>query len=404
MTRRPSRPSELAALFAGTMYATDAGSTISSAYDLGQLGDTRSLAGSVGGFDPSDVMRFTLDTQSTVTLGLSGLYADIDLYLYNAKANAWPLQTARARPPKASRARSTQALTTFWLRPGGRRSAPTRSRSARLPLLRYRPPRHPATDHRQPIPRPQPTPTPADPVAPVTALPDVAYYGGSNDWNLNAINAPESWAAGYTGQGVIVAVVDTGVDINHPDLMSQIWVNAGEIAGNGIDDDGNGYVDDVHGWDFASNDNNPDDGNGHGTHVAGTIAADDNGIGATGVAPDATIMPVRVLGNNGSGSASSVAAGIRYAVNMGADIINLSLGGSYSSLILSAIEYAVCAQRAGRGGGRQRLGRHARLSGPLQRVADERDFGGCLHLVRYASPASATTSATAARCRSTLPA
>ena len=98
----------------------------------------------------------------------------------------------------------------------------------------------------------------------------MAYYGGSNDWNVNSINAPEAWAQGYTGQGVVVAVVDTGVDMNHPDLVSQIWVNPGEIAGNGIDDDHNGYVDDRSGWDFSAGDNNPDDGNGHGTHVAGT--------------------------------------------------------------------------------------------------------------------------------------
>jgi subtilisin family serine protease len=183
--------------------------------------------------------------------------------------------------------------------------------------------------------------TPTTPTAPVTAFPDVANFGGSNDWNLNSINAPESWAQGYTGQGVVVAVVDTGVDVNHPDLMSQLWVNSGEIAGNGIDDDGDGYVDDVHGWDFVSSDSNPNDGNGHGTHVAGTIAADNDGNGATGVAYGAKIMPVRVLDNNGSGTANSVAAGIRYAVDRGADIINLSLGGSYSSLILSAIQYAV---------------------------------------------------------------
>ncbi|HEX5498824.1 MAG TPA: S8 family peptidase, partial [Thermomicrobiales bacterium] len=141
-------------------------------------------------------------------------------------------------------------------------------------------------------------------------------------------------------QGAVVAVVDTGVDLTHPDLVSSIWDNAGEIPGNGVDDDHDGYVDDVHGWDFASNDNDPSDGNGHGTHVAGTIAADNNGVGSTGVAPDATIMPVRVLDNNGSGSAANVAAGIRYAVQHGANIINLSLGGGYSSQILAAIQYA----------------------------------------------------------------
>lgn len=184
-------------------------------------------------------------------------------------------------------------------------------------------------------------PASAPPASPVEAFPEVAYYGGSNEWNLNAINAPEAWAQGYTGEGVVVAVVDTGVDLDHPDLLSQLWVNAGEIAGNGVDDDHNGYVDDVAGWDFVGNDATPDDANGHGTHVAGTIAAAHNGYGATGVAPDATVMPVRVLDGSGSGTAVAVAAGIRYAARSGADIINLSLGGSFSSVIQSAIQYAL---------------------------------------------------------------
>ena len=150
----------------------------------------------------------------------------------------------------------------------------------------------------------------------------------------------ESWAQGYTGQGVTVAVVDTGVQLTHPDFVNQIWVNPGEIAGNGIDDDHDGYVDDVNGWDFASNDNNPTDQNGHGTHVAGIIAAANNGFGATGVAPGARIMPVRVLDANGSGTDTAVAAGIRFAAQHGANIINLSLGGSYSSVIYAALQYA----------------------------------------------------------------
>jgi len=175
---------------------------------------------------------------------------------------------------------------------------------------------------------------------PTISFPNVPYFGGTRDWNINAINAPESWAQGYLGQGVVVAVVDTGVDWDHSDLVSQIWVNPREISGNGIDDDQNGYVDDIRGWDFVTNDNNPDDGQGHGTHVAGTVAASNNGAGATGVAPNARIMPVRVLGDDGSGSSSAVAAGIRYAAANGADIINLSLGGSLSSAIQSAIQYA----------------------------------------------------------------
>jgi subtilisin family serine protease len=140
---------------------------------------------------------------------------------------------------------------------------------------------------------------------------------------------------------VVVAVVDTGVDYTHPDLDANIWTNPGEIAGDAIDNDGNGFIDDIRGWDFINNDNNPMDDDSHGTHVAGTIAAENNAIGNTGVAYNAKIMPVKVLGPNG-GSSTAVAAGIRYAANNGAKVINLSLGGgSASTAMTEAIRYAV---------------------------------------------------------------
>lgn len=160
-------------------------------------------------------------------------------------------------------------------------------------------------------------------------FPEVADLGG-NSWALDMVNAPEAWAQGYTGQGVVVAVVDTGVDYNHSDLSGNIWVNSGEIPDNGIDDDGNGFVDDVRGWDFVDGDNDPMDLDAHGTHVAGTIAAENNGFGVTGVAYNATIMPVRVIDTEG-GTSSDIAAGIRYAVDNGANVINLSLGGNFTS-------------------------------------------------------------------------
>ncbi|MFN6484393.1 MULTISPECIES: CARDB domain-containing protein [unclassified Nostoc] len=168
---------------------------------------------------------------------------------------------------------------------------------------------------------------------------DVTDLGGDN-WGADAIKAPEVWAKGYTGQGVIVAVIDSGVDYNHSDLSANIWKNTKEIAGNGKDDDGNGYIDDVKGWNFVSNNNNPLDDNGHGTHVAGTIAGVKNNFGVTGIAYNAKIMPVKVLNSDGQGSNSAIANGIRYAVNNGANVINLSLGGSPSSEIQSAIQYA----------------------------------------------------------------
>lgn len=162
-----------------------------------------------------------------------------------------------------------------------------------------------------------------------------------HSWSNNLVNAPEVWARGYTGRGVVVAVVDTGVDYTHSDLSANIWRNTREISGNGIDDDGNGFVDDVRGWNFANGNNNTMDVNGHGTHVAGTIAAKNDGTGMTGVAYNAQIMPVKVLGNDGSGTNLSVARGIRYAADNGADVINLSLGGGYSSDVESAIAHAV---------------------------------------------------------------
>ncbi|MFB2897119.1 S8 family peptidase [Aerosakkonemataceae cyanobacterium BLCC-F50] len=172
------------------------------------------------------------------------------------------------------------------------------------------------------------------------AFAEVANLGG-NSWNLDAIKAPETWSKGYTGQGIVVAVVDSGVDYKHSDLDGNIWVNTKEIAGNGKDDDGNGYIDDVRGWDFVNSDNDPMDLQGHGTHVAGTIAAENNGFGVTGVAPNAKIMPVRVLDASGNGSVLDVAAGIRYAADNGAKVINLSLGTDISNPAqASAIKYA----------------------------------------------------------------
>ncbi|MFM2060801.1 MAG: hypothetical protein RLZZ507_471 [Cyanobacteriota bacterium] len=172
---------------------------------------------------------------------------------------------------------------------------------------------------------------------PYADAPDV----GGNNWGVDLVNAPAAWQNGHTGQGIIVAVLDTGVDYNHEDLNDNIWTNSNEIAGNGIDDDGNGYIDDIQGWNFDGNNNNVLDDNSHGTHVSGTIAAENNGSGITGVAYNSQIMAIKVLDQNGSGSYANIANGIRYAVDNGAHVINLSLGGnSGNNTLKSAIEYA----------------------------------------------------------------
>jgi len=165
-------------------------------------------------------------------------------------------------------------------------------------------------------------------------------YGAKN------IEAHLAWpiTQGETASGapIIVAVIDTGVDRNHEDLAANMWTNAAEIPGNSVDDDNNGFVDDVYGWDFSNNDNAPRDGHGHGTHCAGTIAAvGNNTLGIIGVAPKAKIMAVKGLSDGGRGYASELANCVKYAVDNGAHILSNSWGGRGTSQILEdAFHYA----------------------------------------------------------------
>src|SRR4051812_81383 len=146
------------------------------------------------------------------------------------------------------------------------------------------------------------------------------------------IDAPEAWSLGATGAGVTVAVVDTGIALTHPDLAGQIATNPGEAGGgretNNVDDDHDGYLDDWRGWDFVAGDNVPADENGHGTHVSGTIAAAQDTVGVSGVAPGARILPLRVLDASGSGSSSAVASAFDVAGRLGVPVVNASLGSS----------------------------------------------------------------------------
>jgi subtilisin family serine protease len=163
-------------------------------------------------------------------------------------------------------------------------------------------------------------------------------------WNLFDTDGSGSFETGERkpGEGVVVAVIDTGLDSEHPDISSNLWSNPGEVPGNGVDDDGNGFVDDVIGWDFAYGDERPDDDHGHGSHVSGTIAAlGNNQIGVIGVAPWAKIMVLQGLRDDGSGPAVDLANSIFYAAEMGADVLSNSWGAPFrSELITDAFAYA----------------------------------------------------------------
>lgn len=147
---------------------------------------------------------------------------------------------------------------------------------------------------------------------------------------VDLMGAPRVWSElGFTGRGVVVGIIDTGACITHPDLVNQIWDNPGEIPNNNIDDDNNGYVDDVHGWNFESNNNNVGDNNGHGTHTTGTVAGDGTNGTQSGMAPDVEMMILKFY-NSFSGE-QSVWDSIQYGVDNGADVLTASLGWPHST-------------------------------------------------------------------------
>jgi subtilisin family serine protease len=171
------------------------------------------------------------------------------------------------------------------------------------------------------------------------ALNNTGQTGGTPDAD---IDAPEAWNIQQGSKNVVVAVVDTGVDYNHQDLAANIWTNTGEIGNDGIDNDGNGYIDDVRGYDFINNDNDPMDDYSHGSHVAGTIGAvGNNNIGVVGVSPKVSIMPLKIFTAYGSTDISTIVKGINYATKKGAKVINASYGGyGFSQAQKDAIAFA----------------------------------------------------------------
>jgi hypothetical protein len=178
-------------------------------------------------------------------------------------------------------------------------------------------------------------------------LHNTGQSGGTADVD---VDAPEAWDITTGSSSILVGVIDTGVDYNHEDLAANMWRNPGEIPGNGVDDDGNGYVDDIYGIDAYNGDSDPMDDHNHGTHVSGTIGAvGGNGIGVVGVNWRVTIMALKFLGSSGSGSTSGAIECINYAVIMASRGVNIRVlsnswgGGGYSAALRDAIQTAANA-------------------------------------------------------------
>ncbi len=177
-------------------------------------------------------------------------------------------------------------------------------------------------------------------IAHAARIPNDPSY--SLQWGLATVGAPAAWDVITGSEDIIIAVVDSGVDYTHPDLSSRMWQNTGEIAGNGIDDDGNGYIDDVRGWNFLSRTNDPMDDYEHGTHVAGiAAAATDNLTGISGMTWKNKVMALKFLGSSGTGPISLSIEAVQYAVKNGAKIINNSYtGGGFLRSMYSTISAA----------------------------------------------------------------
>ncbi|ODV37529.1 S8 family serine peptidase [Microcystis aeruginosa] len=317
-----------------------AGNTLATARAITVGSSTTSYTDWVGSTDTNDYYRFTLANSGNFNLGLTGMTADADVLLLNSSGSLIASSTNGGTTSESI----TRQLSagTYYIRvyPYSGNTNYNLAVSATSGGTGFNSTYgyglvNAAAAVAQAINQP--------------TFANVPNLGGNN-WGNDMVNAPEAWARGYTGQGVTVAVIDSGVDISHQDLSNNIWRNTGEIAGNGIDDDGNGYTDDVYGWNFGVGQNNNNvlpgtssSGQGHGTHVAGTIAAANNGIGMTGVAYNSRIMAIRMGDVDSQGrftNGGNLAQAIRYAVDNGARVINMSLGWTDSTALRDALAYA----------------------------------------------------------------
>ncbi|WP_198017779.1 S8 family serine peptidase [Oscillatoria acuminata] len=299
-----------------------AGNGVADALNFGLLDRVQRTSGILGPENPNDFYQFQIDRPQTISLFLDGLSANADLYLVQDR------NLNQVIEPEELVALSTQKGSTLeqihlTLDPGNYQilvsqvGGPTAYDLSISPQLFNRSSGYGMVNAAAAVAAAVGT----------EPFPETPTQVGSN-WVPDMVNAPAVWNQGYTGEGVIVAVIDGYLDYTHPQLAGRIWTNPNEINGNGIDDDGNGFVDDIIGWNFLDGNNQInriDPLGGHSTHVAGIIAGNNNGIGNSGIAPNATIMPVVTLGTF-SGTSDNIAAGIRYAVDNGARVLNLSLG------------------------------------------------------------------------------
>ena len=315
--------------------------------DLGSLSSDILLSNFLEPSESANIYQFTLETTTPVQIELNGLTADVDLFLVQESPQTTQIIAESTTPGTQPEAITQSALEpgtySVWVKPiegethyhlslSSDISPDSETRTLDLPPPMFDPNfGFGVVDAAAAVARVLGEPTPFPPVPnPIV-----------NNYALDVINVPAVWNRGYTGEGVVVAVLDTGIDLTHRDLQGNLWVNVGEIPGTGIDNDGNGFIDDFHGYDFVDGNGNPSftySTERHATHLAGIIGAQRNGIDGTfnggipfdvtGVAYNATLMPVRVLDDRQSFDQFeiAVASGIRYAVDNGAQVLNLSLG------------------------------------------------------------------------------
>ena len=335
-------PQDLANTFISA--TTVLGNQLDRARDLGVLGGTQTIADAVSNTRPDGLYRFTLPATSDFKLSVSGLTADVDVALIKDLngdnfIDFTDIIAASQQPDLSPESIDINGLAagTYFVRVyqyQGSTNFTLNLSTTPATISDNNPSNLQGFDSRfgfglvnaaAAVAKAEGVPT----------FPDVPDLGG-DEWGRDLIKAPEVWAKGLTGDGIVVAVIDSGVDYNHPDLTGNIWSNAGETgvdalgrnkASNGVDDDNNGFVDDFRGWDFVNNDNDPMDDNSHGTHIAGLVAAKKDGVGITGTAPTAKIMPLKILDSAGVGKIRDEINAINYAVANGAKIINVSLGG-----------------------------------------------------------------------------